>query len=79
MSFLTDLNTGCGAYTAFTYNGSSITLPYYRGGKKTPDQIRTAITNWGGAPPKHPPRSRHMLATILPLMALIAPVLFTTP
>lgn len=49
MSFLTDLNTGCGAYTAFTYNGSSIKLPYHLGGKKTPDQIRTAITNWGGS------------------------------
>lgn len=49
MSFLTDLNTGCSAYTAFTYNGSSIKLPYYLGGKKTPDQIRTAIANWGGS------------------------------
>ena len=49
MSFLTDLNTGCSAYTAFTYNGSSIKLPSYLGGKKTPDQIRTAIANWGGS------------------------------
>ena len=49
MSFLTDLNTGCSAYTAFTYNGSSIKLPYYLGDKKTPDQIRTAIANWGGS------------------------------
>lgn len=49
MSFLTTLNTGCSAYTAFSYNGSSIKLPYYLGGKKTPDQIRTAITNWGGS------------------------------
>lgn len=49
MSFLTTLNTSCSAYTAFSYNGSSINLPYYLGGKNTPDQIRTAITNWGGS------------------------------
>lgn len=78
MSFLTDLNTGCSAYTAFTYNGSSIKLPYYLGGKKTPDQIRTAIANWGGSS-KQPPRFRHTLATIAPLLALIALGLFTTP
>lgn len=49
MSFLDTLNAGCGAYTTFSYNGSSIKLPYYLGSKKTPDQIRTAITNWGGS------------------------------
>lgn len=48
MSFLTILNTSCSAYTAFSYNGSAIKLPYYLGGKKTPEQIKTAITNWGG-------------------------------
>jgi hypothetical protein len=49
MSFLTTLNIGCSAYTTFSYNGYSIKLPYYLGGKKTPDQIRTAITDWGGS------------------------------
>lgn len=48
-SFLTTLNTCCGAYTGFTYNGGSINLPYCWGAKNTPDQIRAAITKGVGA------------------------------
>ncbi len=52
MSFLTILNTSCSRYTAFSYNGSSIKLPYHLGGKKTPDQITAAISNWIGSSSK---------------------------
>ena len=48
-SFLTTLNTCCGAYTGFTYNGGSVSLPYYLGGKNTPDQIRAAISKGVGS------------------------------
>ncbi len=48
MSFLSTLNTCCGAYTAFTYNGASIKLPYQYGGKNLPDEIRASISAWIG-------------------------------
>lgn len=43
-SFLTTLNTSCGAYTQFSYNGTPINLPYHLGGKHTPAQIRSTIS-----------------------------------
>lgn len=52
MSFLSLLNSCCGSYTGFNYNGTSIELPYYLGGKKTPDQIREAISQWIGTTSK---------------------------
>lgn len=70
MSFLTDLNTGCSAYTAFTYNGSSIKLPYYLGGKRRPTRLERQLPT-GAVPQKQPPRFRHTLATIAPLLALL--------
>lgn len=49
MSFLTTLNTCCEAYADFSYDGHSIQLPYRLGGKKTPDEIRAAISTWAGS------------------------------
>ena len=48
MSFLSKLNTCCGEYTGFNYNGYVIQLPYYLGGKKLPSTIKTSIDNWRG-------------------------------
>lgn len=48
MSFITTLNTCCGEYTGFSYEGQPVRLPYRFGGKKTPDEIRAAISGWMG-------------------------------
>lgn len=48
MSFLTNLQNCCRAYAEFSYDGSSIQLPYRLGGKKTPDEIKSAISAWAG-------------------------------
>lgn len=48
MSFLTDLQTCCRAYAEFSHDGSLLQLPYRLGGKRTPDEIRAAISAWAG-------------------------------
>ena len=63
MSFLGDLNYKIGEYTGFGYNGYAIHLPYYYAGKKTPSQIRNAISSWiGGSTKTQSEIQAHVLA-----------------
>lgn len=48
MSFSTVLQTCCRAYAEFSYGGSPLQLPYRLSGKRTPEEIRSAISAWAG-------------------------------